>query len=146
MAPTTPGSPQSSQKSINCHRVVVKVMSGIRNSSPLIKKKVQDFVSTLHISVVLFVIIMQWNMPNCAVIIFGYAFIQRNHEHIQKQEDQWKMNDLCWSQCANFANLVILSLDFSDFLTHLETFFKSLATKYIFGQTLSTFWDSPMTS
>ncbi len=54
---------------------------------------------------------MQWNMPNCAVIIFGYAFIQRNHEHIQKQEDQWKMYDLCCSQCANFANLVILSLD-----------------------------------
>ncbi len=30
---------------------------------------------------------------------------------MQKQEDQWNINNLCCSQCASVANLVILSLD-----------------------------------
>ncbi len=46
-----------------------------------------------------------------AAIIFGHAVIQRNYEHMQKQEDQWNINNLCCSQCASVANLLILSLD-----------------------------------
>ncbi len=52
---------------------------------------------------------MQWNMPNCVVIIFGYAVIQRNYEHMQKQDDQWNVNNFC---CSQFSDL---SLDLSDF-------------------------------
>ncbi len=89
-------------------------MSGLGNlkTSPVIKKneKVQVFVSILHScleSVILFVIVMQWNMQNCLVIIFGHAVIQRNSEHMQKQEDQCNVNNLCCSQCTKVANLVI---------------------------------------
>ncbi len=29
---------------------------------------------------------------NCGAIIFGHAVIQRNHEHMQKQDDQRYIN------------------------------------------------------
>jgi len=50
-------------------------------------------------------------MPNSAAIIIGHVVIQRNNEHMQKQEDQLNINNLHCCQCANVANLVILSLD-----------------------------------
>ncbi len=46
-------------------------------------------------------------MPNCAVIIFGHAVTQRYYEHMQKQENQLNVNNLCCSQSANVANLVM---------------------------------------
>ncbi len=51
-------------------------------------------------------------MPNCVVIIFGHAVIQRNYDHMQKQE---RTNAILITDyvvaIVNVANLVILSLD-----------------------------------
>ncbi len=90
----------------------------------------QDLLSILHSfldSVVLFVIIIQWNMPNCAVIIFWHAVIQINYEHMQKQEDQWNITNLCCSQCCQFSDFVTIDLVTSSPV--LRLFFKSIATK-----------------
>ncbi len=45
-------------------------------------------------------------MPNCAVIIFGHAVIQRNYEHMQnKRTNEILITiDKCCSQCLSRAH------------------------------------------
>ncbi len=77
-------------------------------------------------------------MPNCVVIIFAHAVIQRNYKHMQKQE---RTNAILITDyvvaIVNVANLVILSLDLVTSSPLLRHFSKAKQQNQFLEQTIS---------